>query len=41
MKEPTITIMGLGNIAMSFYVLTQLFRLGPEEPAWAALTKRS
>lgn len=28
-----VLIMGLGNIAMSFYVLLQLFRLKPEEPA--------
>lgn len=34
-------IMGLGNIAMSGYVLIQLFRLRPEEPAWAALTKKA
>ncbi len=48
-KEPGIArkaiwfvlIMGLGNISMSFYVLMQLFKLTPEEPAWAALTKRS
>ena len=48
-KEPGIArkaiwfvlIMGLGNISMSFYVLMQLFKLAPEEPAWAALTKRS
>lgn len=48
-KEPGIVrkaiwfvlIMGLGNISMSFYVLMQLFKLTPEEPAWAALTKRS
>ncbi len=36
-----ILIMGFGNIAMSFYVLLQLFKLEPTEPAWAALTKRS
>jgi hypothetical protein len=48
-KEPGIArkvlwfvlIMGLGNIAMSFYVLLQLFKLNHEEPAWAALTKRA
>jgi hypothetical protein len=28
-----VLILGLGNIAMSFYVLLQLFRLRPEEPA--------
>ena len=26
-NEPTITIMGLGNIAVSVYVLATLFRL--------------
>ena len=36
-----VMVMGLGNIAMSFYVLLQLFKLKPEEPAWAALTKRA
>lgn len=36
-----VLIMGLGNIAMSAYVLIQLFKLRPEEPAWAALTKRA
>jgi len=30
-----VLIMGLGNIAMSSYALLQLFRLRPEEPAWA------
>jgi hypothetical protein len=33
--------MGLGNMAMSFYVLIQLFKLKHEDPAWAALTKRA
>lgn len=28
-----VLIMGLGNIAMSSYVLIQLFRLRPEQPA--------
>ena len=28
-----VAILGLGNIAMSLYVLIQLFRLKPEEPA--------
>ncbi len=28
-----VAIMGLGNIAMSGYVLIQLFRLRPEQPA--------
>ncbi len=36
-----VLIMGLGNIAMSFYVLMQLLKLKPEEPAWAALIKSS
>lgn len=35
-----LLIMGLGNIAMSGYVLIQLFRLQPEEPASAILTKK-
>jgi len=35
-----VLIMGLGNIAMSFYVLIQLFRLKPEEPAMAILRRR-
>jgi hypothetical protein len=35
-----LLIMGLGNIAMSGYVLLQLFRLRPDEPASAVLTKR-
>lgn len=34
-----LLIMGLGNIAMSFYVLIQLFRLRPEEPAAAVLRR--
>jgi hypothetical protein len=28
-----VAIMGLGNIAMSGYILIQLFRLRPEQPA--------
>jgi hypothetical protein len=36
-----LLIMGLGNIAMSFYVLIQLFRLRPEEPAAAILRRRA
>ena len=36
-----LLIMGLGNIAMSFYVLIQLFRLGPEQPAAAILRRRA
>jgi hypothetical protein len=35
-----ILIMALGNIAMSGYVLIQLSRLRPEEPASAILTRR-
>ena len=35
-----VLIMSLGNIAMSFYVLLQLMRLGPDEPAHAVLTRR-
>ena len=35
-----VLIMGLGNIAMSLYVLIQLFRLRPEEPAAAILRRR-
>jgi hypothetical protein len=36
-----LLIMGLGNIAMSFYVLIQLVRLKPEEPAAAILRRQS
>ena len=32
-----VLIMGLGNIAMSLYVLIQLFRLKPEQPVEALL----
>jgi hypothetical protein len=35
-----VLIMGLGNIAMSLYVLIQLVRLRPEEPAEAMLWRR-
>lgn len=35
-----VLIMGLGNIAMSLYVLIQLMRLGPEEQAEAILWRR-
>ncbi len=46
-KEPTwgmrilwlVLILALGNIAMSGYVLIQLFRLNPEEPAEAILRR--
>jgi Protein of unknown function (DUF1475) len=34
-----IAIMGLGNIAMSSYVLIQLFKLRPEQPASAVLLR--
>lgn len=36
-----VLIMALGNIAMSSYVLLQLFRLKPEQPASAILTQRA
>ena len=35
-----VLIMCLGNIAMSFYVLLQLFRLPASEPAHAVLVSR-
>ena len=35
-----LLIMGLGNIAMSFYVLIQLFLLKPDEPAATLLRRR-
>jgi len=35
-----VLIMGLGNIAMSFYVLIQLMRLRPEESAESILCRR-
>ncbi len=35
-----VLIMGLGNIAMSFYVLLQLMRLPASEPAHAVLVSR-
>lgn len=34
-----VAIMGLGNIAMSSYVLIQLFKLRPEQPASAILLR--
>ncbi len=34
-----ILILGLGNIAMSLYVLIQLFRLKPDQPAEALLQR--
>jgi hypothetical protein len=36
-----VLIMGLGNIAMSFYVLLQIWRLKPGQPVSAILFKRS
>ena len=36
-----LLIMGLGNIAMSFYLLIQLFRLRPNQPAAAILRRRA
>jgi Protein of unknown function (DUF1475) len=36
-----VLIMALGNIAMSSYVLVQLFKLRPEQPASAALLRSS
>lgn len=35
-----LLIMGLGNIAMSFYVPIQLFQLRPDEPAATILRRR-
>jgi hypothetical protein len=35
-----LLIMGLGNMAMSAYVLIQLFRLRPEQPAFDILRRR-
>ena len=34
-----VLILGLGNIAMSFYVLIQLFRLKPDQPVEALLRR--
>ena len=34
-------VMGLGNVAMSAYVLRELFKLKPEEPAWKVLQNRA
>ena len=36
-----ILIMALGNIAISSYMLLQLFRLKPEEPATAIFSRRA
>ena len=35
-----VAIMGLGNMAMAAYVLIQLYRLKPDEPASAILLRR-
>jgi hypothetical protein len=34
-----VAILGLGNIAMSLYVLIQLFRLKPGQPAYEVLRR--
>ena len=34
-----LLVMGLGNVAMSAYVLKELFKLKPEEPAWNLLRR--
>jgi hypothetical protein len=34
-----VLVIGLGNIAMSAYVLLQLFKLRPEQPAYAILQR--
>jgi hypothetical protein len=36
-----LLIMGLGNIAMSLYVLIQLFRLKPDQPVESVLWSRA
>ena len=36
-----VLIMAMGNIAMSFYVLLQLFKLKPDEPVTNLLTRRA
>jgi len=36
-----LLVMGLGNIAMSFYVLIQLFRLKSDQPAAAILRRQA
>jgi hypothetical protein len=36
-----VAIMLLGNMAMAAYVLRELARLGPDEPAAAVLTRRN
>jgi hypothetical protein len=36
-----LLVMGLGNVAMSAYVLKELFKLRPEEPVWNLLLRRA
>jgi hypothetical protein len=36
-----LLIMGLGNIAMSIYMLKELFKMKTGEPVWAMLQRRS
>jgi hypothetical protein len=36
-----LLIMGLGNIAMSTYMLIQLFKLRPQEPAYAIFQRNN
>ena len=36
-----VLVMGLGNIATSLYILIQLFRLKPEQPAWEILRREA
>lgn len=36
-----VLVMGLGNVAMSAYVLKELFKLQPEEPVWKVLQNRA
>jgi hypothetical protein len=36
-----VLVMGLGNVAMSAYVLKELFKLKSEEPAWKVLQNRA
>lgn len=36
-----VLVMGLGNVAMSAYMLKELFKVKPEEPAWKVLQNRA
>ena len=36
-----LLVMGLGNVAMSAYVLKELFRLRPEEPVWTVVRRQN